>query len=271
MDTAKTTTALLLLLSAASPVLAQELPPGLTSAELLPGWITPEGHRMTGLHIQLQPGWKTYWRSPGDTGIPPRFDWQGSGNLGEIKMHWPRPEVIRTGDGRILGYHDSLTLPIEITPATPGQPVELRAMVDFGVCLDICVPVEVALTAEAPWAEPDPRITDALARQPRYSDLQPECSIVPIGDGMQVTALVPVTDGPANAEVAIETTQGDIWVSSPTISRDGGELIAQADFIAASGKPFPLDPDTLRMTLIGVDDAVELRGCQQAKGVAVSG
>ncbi len=159
---------LALILLTAAPVLAQdfpvgEMPPGLVSARLLPGWITPEGDRMTALQVELEPGWKTYWRSPGDAGIPPHFDWQGGGNLGQVQLFWPRPEVIESGGERTLGYHDRMLLPIRIAPAAPGQPVEPRAVIDLGICLDICVPVQVSLQAGPPGPGPDPQIQAALA------------------------------------------------------------------------------------------------------------
>ena len=63
----------------------------------------------------------------------------------------------------------------------------------------------------------------------------------------------------------MELADEDIWVSAPQTSSAGARMVAQADFVAASGKPFPLDPAALRLTLIGTDDAVEFTGCQ-AKG-----
>ena len=74
---------LALILLTAAPAFAQdfpagEMPPGLVSARLMPGWVTPDGARMTALQVELEPGWKTYWRSPGDAGIPPHFDWQAA-------------------------------------------------------------------------------------------------------------------------------------------------------------------------------------------------
>ncbi|MCV2446733.1 protein-disulfide reductase DsbD domain-containing protein [Paracoccus sp. DMF] len=250
------------LLMTALPALADEPPPGLVSAELLPGWITAEGHRMTALRLELEPGWKTYWRSPGDAGVPPRFDWQGSQNLGPVRVLWPRPEVIDSGGERTLGYHDRLILPIEITPTQPGQPVAPRVVVDFGLCLDICVPAQVRLTAPAPGDAPDPLIEAALARQPRASDRQPECRVQPIKDGMQVTATLPSEESALAEDVAMELAGKDIWVSAPETSAEGARVVAQADFVAASGKPFPLDPAALRLTLIGPEDAVEFRGCR---------
>ncbi|MDO5529308.1 MAG: hypothetical protein Q4F71_07880, partial [Paracoccus sp. (in: a-proteobacteria)] len=61
----------------AAPALG-DLPRGLESARLLPGWVDADGRRITALELVLAPGWKTYWRSPGDAGIPPSFDWRGA-------------------------------------------------------------------------------------------------------------------------------------------------------------------------------------------------
>ena len=255
---------LALLFLTAAPALAQDLPPGLASAELLPGWVTPQGQRITALRLTLKPGWKTYWRSPGDAGVPPRFDWGASRNLGEVRLLWPRPEVIESGGERTLGYHEELVLPIEIAPVSPGAPVEPRAVVDFGICQDICVPVQVTLQAGPPGPMPDPLIEAAIARQPETSDRQPECRIARIEDGMQVTATLPAADSARGDEVAMELADDEIWVSAPETQASGDRLTAQADFVAASGKPFPLDPQALRVTLIGPDDAVEFRGCRVA-------
>jgi DsbC/DsbD-like thiol-disulfide interchange protein len=257
---------LALLMLTAAPVLAQdfpapEMPPGLAGARLLPGWVTPEGDRMTALEIDLLPGWKTYWRSPGDAGIPPHFDWQAAGNLGQVRMFWPRPEVIESGGERTLGYHDRMLLPIRITPAVAGQPVDPRARVDLGICLDICVPVQVSLDAGAPGAAPDPAIEAAMARVPDTSDLRPDCRITEIADGMQVTALLPHDGRPDGDQVAMELRGGDIWVSAPEMSESAGRVAATADFVAATGKPFALNPGDIRLTLIGARDAVEYQGC----------
>lgn len=258
---------LLLTAFAAAPVsgLAQELPPGLVSARLLPGWITPEGARMTALHVELQPGWKTYWRSPGDAGIPPHFDWQASANLGRVEMLWPRPEVIDSGGERTLGYHDRLVLPIRIAPERPGAQVDALAVVDFGICQDICVPVRVSLDAGPPGPAPDPVIEAALALQPGQTAQQPDCRITEIEDGMQVRLTLPETGRPAGDEVAMELADPGIWVSAPQFSRADGQVQVAADFVAASGKPFALDPEDLRVTLIGPQDAVEFQGCREVE------
>ena len=218
---------------------------------------------MTALSLRLEPGWKTYWRSPGDTGVPPRFDWRGSANLGAVTAHWPRPEAIESGGERTLGYHDALILPIEVAPATPGQPVELHAVIDLGLCEDICVPVQVALSAPPPQPAPDPRIEAALAEAPALSPDRPACRIEPIADGMRVTAEFDDHDAP---EVAMELDDGEVWVSQPELARKDGRLTAQADFIDGTAKPFALDAGRVRLTLIGPDRATEFRGCDPLPG-----
>lgn len=239
-----------------------DLPPGLVSAALLPGWITPEGHRMTALSLRLKPGWKTYWRSPGDAGVPPRFDWHGSQNLGEVTIYWPRPEAIESGGERTLGYHDALVLPIEVAPQVPGAPVGLQATVDLGLCEHICVPAQLTLTAPEAADAPDPQIVAAQARVPEQSDARPTCRIEAIDDGMRLTATLP---GHTASEVAMELVGQPVWVSQPELSQSGDQLIAQSDFVAEDGKPFDLDAAQLRLTLIEGGDAIEFNGCDTAQ------
>lgn len=260
---------------------ATELPRGLASAELLPGYINAEGAQVAALRLVLEPGWKTYWRSPGDSGIPPQFDWSQSGNLAAATARWPVPEVIDSAGERTLGYHDSLTLPIIITPAKEGQPVKLAVTVDFGLCRDICVPAHLALSAtEPPAPAPDPAIAAALAEVPVPQSTGPTCHLTEIEDGMRVTATLPadppaapISSGvaprlamaeasdPEMPAAAIELGQDGVWVSQPELSRDGGRLTATADLVAPSGKPFPVDPAKLRLTVIADGKAVEYQGC----------
>ena len=151
----------------------------------------------------------------------------------------------------------------DIAPAAAGQPVTPQAVVDFGLCLDICVPAQVTLTAPPPGALPDPLIEAAMARQPQVSDQRPDCTITPIKDGMQVSASLPQTHNQTDrdTDITMELADDEIWVSTPETDRSGARMTARADFVAASGKPFPLDPGKLRVTLIGPDSAVEFTGC----------
>src|SRR5579872_2302593 len=96
-----------------------------------------------GIAIQLDPGWKTYWRTSGDSGVPPRFDFSKSDNVEAVTVLWPAPTKFDDGaGGTSLGYHDQVVLPLRIVPKNNDKPVTLRAEVDYAVCEKLCIPVE---------------------------------------------------------------------------------------------------------------------------------
>lgn len=255
--------ALTLISSPPSLALADELPPGIRSAQFLPGWTDEAGNRISAFEVTLEPGWKTYWRSPGDSGLPPSFEWTMSENIAEVQFHWPAPEVILTDGELTLGYHDQLILPFTARAETTGQPVKIAAEIMLGVCDDICVPVQLSLTAPAPDATPDRRIEAALSRQPKRVDLSLTCEVRSIEDGMQVT--VNLSDTNADNTWVMELDGApEIWVSQALTEAVPSGLRATSDFIAPTGKPFDLNTDRLRITRLGKAGATESIGCDEA-------
>lgn len=95
-----------------------------------------------GIEIKLQPGWHTYWRYPGDSGVPPRFNFAGSDNVAKATVKFPAPRAFTDEAGTILGYTGDVILPVDVTPKAPGKPVTLRMKIDYAVCEKLCVPVE---------------------------------------------------------------------------------------------------------------------------------
>jgi DsbC/DsbD-like thiol-disulfide interchange protein len=122
-----------------------------------------------GLDIKLAPGWKTYWRYPGDSGVPPRFDFSASGNVKDVQVLWPAPERMADGAGQSIGYHDRVIMPLRVTPIDPAQPVLLSLKLDYAVCEKLCLPVQaaakLALTPEA--SSQDAELKQAEARVPQ--------------------------------------------------------------------------------------------------------
>ena len=239
----------------AGPALAQDFP-GLVSARLLPGWTDAAGTRFSALELVLEPGWKTYWRSPGETGIPPRFDWEGV-DRGAVTLFWPAPEVFDGGGARAIGYHDRLLLPFSVAPGTDGPAEALRAEVEFGLCREVCVPVSVALSAPAAGA-PDPAIEAAMAAQPLAGDpALIRCETEAIGDGLRITAHLPEAFG---TELVAELADPDIWLSEPEITQAGGRVSASFEAVAPGGQPFALEGEAIRITALGAQ-AVEFAAC----------
>lgn len=116
------------------------------------------------VEIALEPGWKTYWRTPGDAGgLPPSFDWSKSSNLAKADVLFPAPERFVDKSGTTIGYADGLVLPVAVTAKDPGLPVSLVVGVHYGICKDVCIPVEAELALDV--APEDASLAPAAALQ----------------------------------------------------------------------------------------------------------
>src|SRR5436190_23628002 len=103
-----------------------------------------------GIAFQLQGNWKTYWRTPGDSGVPPRFDFTKSDNVEAVNILWPAPTGFPDGaGGTSLGYKHQVVLPLRIVAKNPDKPVTLRAAISYAICEKLCIPVEA--NAELPF------------------------------------------------------------------------------------------------------------------------
>lgn len=122
-----------------------------------------DGNLKLGLQFRFYKGWKTYWRTPGENGIAPEFDWSGSTNLKAATVNWPLPERFKDGGGYSLGYSREVILPIEMTVAAPNQAVSVSLALDYAACSDICVPARASFQLDFPL-QASPR---ALARSER--------------------------------------------------------------------------------------------------------
>ncbi len=122
-----------------------------------------------GVEIKLQPGWKTYWRYPGDSGVPPRFDFSGSDNLKSATVLYPAPHLFSDEGGNSLGYKDTVIFPIVVTPSQANKPVTLRLKLDYAVCEKLCVPAEgqAELTLQRAASSHDSALVAAEARVPK--------------------------------------------------------------------------------------------------------
>ena len=107
------------------------------------------------IEIELDPGWKTYWRSPGDAGIPPRLDFSASNNAGAATVAFPAPERDDDGFSASNVYHDRVVLPVQFGSGDPAKPAQLVLAADLGVCNEICLPVSLALGLDVPAGDVD--------------------------------------------------------------------------------------------------------------------
>lgn len=103
-----------------------------------------------GLRIEMAEGWKTYWRTPGEVGLPPQIDWDGSDNLASAEILYPAPERFTAFEIENFGYGGEVTFPLDLRLADPGRPATLRAEVRILVCAHICIPEDFVFTLELP-------------------------------------------------------------------------------------------------------------------------
>jgi len=235
--------------------------------DILPGWRTDTGTHMAAIRVTLAPGWKTYWRTPGDAGIPAQFDWAASDNLGAVLLHWPVPEVFHQNGMTSIGYHDQVVIPVELTPRRAGKPIALSARIDMGVCEDICVPVSAQVGADLPAGpvRPDARIRVALADRPMTAReagvSHVTCTVSPAAQGLSVTATLDMPTMGGAEFVVMELPGAPVWVSEAETSRSGGTLIATSDIVPGRGTALTLDRSRLRFTVLGTRGAVDIQGC----------
>lgn len=260
--------AILLLAAAAAfgPARAQTALSDLVRIEVLDGGQTAAGTHQAALKLTLAEGWKTYWRAPGNAGIPPEFDWRGGDNIGAVSVTWPAPVVFDQGGLRSIGYEDGLVLPLTITPKRAGAPLRLAGEMEFGICREVCIPARLPFAGDLDARAPrNPAIAAALADRP-YSAREAgvsaaTCRIAPAPDGLRVTVRLTLPHTGGSEFAVIEPGLPEVWASEAEVSRRGGTLTATSELIHIEGKPFALDRAALRFTVLGANRAVDIRGC----------
>lgn len=262
----RTLLSLVLFFATAGGTMAQS-PSDAARLELLHGWRQADGVHIAGLRITLAPGWKTYWRSPGEAGIPPAFDWSGSSNLAGARTSFPVPEVFHLDGLQAIGYRDSVVFPLALRPRDAGKPISLRGRVALGVCETICIPFEARITATLSPGETSGQtairaaLSDAPMTAAQAGVRKVSCHLEPIRDGLRITASLSLPPLGRDEVTAIELADPSIWVSQVETTRQGGTLTATADLVPASGEPFALDRSSLRFTVLSDGRAAEVHGC----------
>lgn len=238
---------------------------GVAQVDVLPGWRAADGSHMAGLRITLLPGWKTYWRAPGDGGIPPQIDFSASRNVAAAQFQWPTPEVMDQSGMRTIGYHDGVTVAVKVTPNANG-PIQFSGEMLIGVCEEICVPAQLSFDAELPTdGARDSAIVATLIDRPATANeagvTSALCQISPMENGVTVTATLTLPATGGEEVVVVEANDPLIWVSEADVSRSGNQLTASADLIHANANSFALDRSAMRFTVFGADTVVDIQGC----------
>lgn len=236
--------------------------------DLLPGSFTGEA-RVAGLRMRLAEGWKTYWRAPGEAGVPPRFDFSASGNLSDVEILWPRPEMFESFGMRTIGYSDEVVLPLVLTPDDPAAPIQLRVAMELGVCREICVFEHAEISASLPAALSGgaEALIAALAEVPPAGAaagvLSATCRIEGAGRDRQFRADLALAAAPEAPVVLIEGP-AEAWFHSIELAPDGARLGVEAT--VALPEAVWISRDDIRITVLAEGYAADIRGCSAPAG-----
>jgi DsbC/DsbD-like thiol-disulfide interchange protein len=216
---------------------------------------------LAALQVDLADGWKTYWRMPGDAGVPPEFVWNGSTNVAAVNVLYPAPKRLSEPAGDTVGYKHQAIFPIEIRPTDASKPVIVKLALALGVCREICIPVEAntSLTLVPGKAGRLPEvIATALERVPRQNSARrpndPELArTTAVLDGaspkLRIDARFPA--GASGADIFIEAPDG-IFVPLPkrmSESASGDVVRFEAD-LSRGGNAQELRGKTLTLTMV---------------------
>jgi DsbC/DsbD-like thiol-disulfide interchange protein len=217
-----------------------------------------------GIAIQLQPGWKTYWRTPGDSGVPPRFDFSKSENIEAVTVLWPAPTKFDDGaGGNSLGYHNQIVLPLRIVAKNTDKPVTLRADISYAVCEKLCIPVEasaeLAFTSVA--STEDSALFAALDTVPKpasIGDPNPLTIRDVKRDGKSTVLVDVVSPDSRELSLFVEGPTPDWGLPVPKLLERGPPGVKRFAF-ELDGVPPGVSPEgaALKLTLVAADRAYE--------------
>lgn len=218
-----------------------------------------------GVQIRLAEGWKTYWRYPGDSGIPPRFDFSRSRNVKSVVVRWPAPQRLTDESGTSIGYKHEVVFPLEIVPQDAAKPVELALGIDYAVCEKLCVPADgkAELSLDGKGGE-DRKIVQSEALVPRPAKLGADGALA-IRAGKREAGAKPriVIDVAAPADAAVTLfAEGPTpdWALPVPEAIAGAPAGQQRFAFELDGLPpnTKADGATLTLTAVAGDRAIEV-------------
>ena len=235
-----------LLLGAAGAQAAEDVSPwdgdSRSGVRMIAGARTAAADLRAGVEIRLARGWHTYWRYPGDAGVPPQFSFEGSRNVKHVELLWPAPERLTDHGGTSIGYSVGVIFPLRIVPQQAGKPVSLRLRLQYAICEKLCVPAEgrSELTLPGARASQNAALATAEGRVPKPQTLgqDPSFSIRSVhresgpGAGRVVVDVV----GPPGVDLFVEGPTPQ-WALPVPARIDGAPLGAHRFAFDLDGAP----------------------------------
>jgi DsbC/DsbD-like thiol-disulfide interchange protein len=228
-----------------------------------------DGVLRVGLEMRLTSGWHTYWRYPGDAGVPPQFDFAGSQNLKRVTVLWPAPQRIEEAGGNTIGYRTGVIFPLRVEPLEAAKPVLLRLKLDYAICEKLCVPAEAKVelsVGKGAFKQATSRDAELLAAEARV----PRTVKLAEGGPLAIAAVRRESDA-ARPRVLVDIAASgdvDLFAEGPT-AQWALPLPTKIDGAPAGQQRFAFDLDglppgasdrgaLLTLTATTPDDAIEV-------------
>ena len=240
---------------------------GLKSVDIIRGWRQNDDIHIAAIDIKLEEGWKTYWRVPGIGGIAPILNWEKSKNIKNISLIWPKPNIYNEYGLQTIGYKDELLLPIQIQPIDKKQPIHLSITIDFGICSDVCVPIQTSVEEKLPERTSfgKKNILDTLEKTILSGNKSlfkiVKCNIIPIKDGFEVNAFFEgLTSFDKDTLGVVEyPVKQNGWINQKASLVSGNQLNVHATVYNKS--IHFIDRSDLTLTIFTKNKAFEFGGC----------
>ncbi|UFZ03733.1 thioredoxin family protein [Bradyrhizobium ontarionense] len=224
-----------------------------------------------GLDVRLGSGWHTYWRSAGDAGAPPEFDWSGSRNIADVTVEWPAPRRFTEQDIDTFGYDEHVLFPLRVRLQDGTAPAHLALKAVLFVCSVICTQQEAQLEADIPTATRQPN-DQAQIDEWRHS--VPRETL----PGLSITALR--LDRQAKPQLLLDA-QASPPLVAPDVFLDGNDAVSGGRArvgrtsdggvritVPVQGLDQAGPIDRLRVTLVDGDRSIETTLAVNAAGAA---
>ena len=228
----------------------------LASLSLTQAQVNEDGSYWGLLEFTLANKVKTYWRTPGEAGLPPRFDWTASGNLADLTLSWPAPMRFEDGGGQGIGYEKSLSLPIHIKPHDPSKPVVIDLTLYYAVCETLCLPLHERIRAvfdksKGVTGVQQTALQKALQRVPKKQNLgSPDAPSLMQVSGEDDMLRIALKRDPAMPVEDIFVEGPDGWVFGAPKPLAGHEQIFRVPILERPQRDASLAQLTLAVTLV---------------------
>lgn len=255
--------AALCLAAAGAPCAAQPAQEGASAwsaapksrARLVSAGLVENGVHRAGVEIALEGNALTYWRNPGDAGVPPDFDFSGSSNLAQATVSYPAPERHDEDGSEVFGWRRSVIFPLAVRAKEADKPVTVTLNLRYAACEKICIPSEGRMVLTfAPAQKPSPhaaRIEEWMARAPKPAALSNASFTLEPLAGMDKPAWrVRVTPPEAGSDLFAEGQDG--WFFDTRASTGGGFKL-----VLSERPPGGANVTSVRLTLRRPSGAVE--------------